>query len=146
MQQHALDALKPGVAWADVQRSTRLLMLEQLQQLELVVQGSVEGLMEAGVDRLFMPHGLGHFLGLDVHDVSDVGPIPQQLQEGQVITVEPGGCCVDEKGVGMVVLAMGQMGAVETCLVRIVDVAGVGAQFRAATRRAVFVAVGARCV
>jgi Xaa-Pro dipeptidase len=92
MQQHALDALNPGVAWADVQRSTRLLMLEQLQQLGLVVQGSVEGLLEAGVDRLFMPHGLGHFLGLDVHDVSDVGPIPQELQEGQVITVEPGGC------------------------------------------------------
>jgi Xaa-Pro aminopeptidase len=46
--------------------------------------------LEAGVDKLFMPHGLGHFLGLDVHDVSDVGPIPQQLQEGQVITVEPG--------------------------------------------------------
>jgi Xaa-Pro dipeptidase len=92
MQQHALDALKPGIAWADVQRSTRLLMLEQLQQLGLVVQGSVEGLLEAGVDMLFMPHGLGHFLGLDVHDVSDVGPIPQQLQEGQVITVEPGGC------------------------------------------------------
>jgi Xaa-Pro aminopeptidase len=34
---------------------------------------------------------LGHFLGLDVHDVSDVGPVPQQLQDGQVIMVEPGG-------------------------------------------------------
>lgn len=92
MQQHALDALKPGLSWADVQRSTRLLMLQHLQQLGLVVQGSVEGLAEAGVDRLFMPHGLGHFLGLDVHDVSDVGPVPQQLQEGHVVTVEPGGC------------------------------------------------------
>jgi hypothetical protein len=91
MQLAALDAVKPGVAWADVQRSTRLLMLERLQQLGLVVKGSIEGLLEAGVDKLFMPHGLGHFLGLDVHDVSDVGPVPQQLQEGQVITVEPGG-------------------------------------------------------
>lgn len=79
------------MSWADVQRSTRLLMLDQLQQLGLVASGSCEGLLEAGVDRLFMPHGLGHFLGLDVHDVSDVGPVPQQLQEGQVITVEPGG-------------------------------------------------------
>jgi hypothetical protein len=65
-------------------------MLDQMQQLGLVTAGSCEGLLEAGVDRLFMPHGLGHFLGLDVHDVSDVGPVPQQLQEGQVITVEPG--------------------------------------------------------
>lgn len=77
-----------------MQRSTRLLMLDQLQQLSLVAGGSCEGLLEAGVDRLFMPHGLGHFLGLDVHDVSDVGPVPQQLQEGQVITVEPGGVLV----------------------------------------------------
>eukprot|EP00882_Tetradesmus_deserticola_P031157 GHRQ01035222.1.p2 GENE.GHRQ01035222.1~~GHRQ01035222.1.p2 ORF type:complete len:114 (+),score=49.03 GHRQ01035222.1:669-1010(+) len=37
-----------------------------------------------------MPHGLGHFLGLDVHDVSDVGPVPDRLQQGQIITVEPG--------------------------------------------------------
>lgn len=93
MQQHALDTLKPGLPWADVQRSTRLLMLDGLQQLGLVVQGDqafTEGLMEAGVDKLFMPHGLGHFLGLDVHDVSDVGPVPQQLAEGHVVTVEPG--------------------------------------------------------
>ena len=73
-----------------MQLSSRLLMLQQLQQLGLVTAGSVEGLFEAGVDRLFMPHGLGHFLGLDVHDVSDVGPVPQQLQEGHVVTVEPG--------------------------------------------------------
>lgn len=92
MQQHALDRLKPGLPWADVQQSSRLLMLDHLQQLGLVVKGSsVEGLLEAGVDKLFMPHGLGHFLGLDVHDVSDVGPVPQQLQEGHVLTVEPGG-------------------------------------------------------
>lgn len=90
MQLHALSALKPGVSWATIQRLTRLLMLQHLQQLQLVASGSVEGLLEAGVDKLFMPHGLGHFLGLDVHDVSDVGPVPQQLQEGQVITVEPG--------------------------------------------------------
>jgi Xaa-Pro dipeptidase len=69
LQQHALAKIKPGVAWADVQQSTRHLLLQQLLQLGLV-KGSLDALTEAGVDRVFMPHGLGHFLGLDVHDVS----------------------------------------------------------------------------
>jgi Xaa-Pro aminopeptidase len=72
MQQHALSKIKPGVAWADIQQSTRRLLLEQLLQLGLV-KGSVDALSEAGIDRVFMPHGLGHFLGLDVHDVSGQG-------------------------------------------------------------------------
>lgn len=70
LQQHALDQIKPGRSWADIQLSTRLLLLEELQQLGLV-GGSVEAAVDAGVDKMFMPHGLGHFLGLDVHDVSD---------------------------------------------------------------------------
>lgn len=37
-----------------------------------------QGLLEAGVDKLFMLHGLGHFLGLDVDDVSAEGPVPKQ--------------------------------------------------------------------
>jgi Xaa-Pro dipeptidase len=69
LQQHALSKIKPGVAWADIQQSTRHLLLEQLLQLGLV-KGSLDALTEAGIDRVFMPHGLGHFLGLDVHDVS----------------------------------------------------------------------------
>ncbi|WIA40480.1 hypothetical protein OEZ86_013836 [Tetradesmus obliquus] len=89
MQQHALSQIQPGVSWADIQQSTRRLLLQQLQQLGLV-KGSTDALTDAGIDRVFMPHGLGHFLGLDVHDVSDVGPVPQRLQAGQVITVEPG--------------------------------------------------------
>lgn len=93
MQEHALAALRPGLCWADVQASTRRLMLDGLQQLKLVAgSGSVstDALLDAGVDKLFMPHGLGHHLGLDVHDVSDVGPVPQALEEGHAVTVEPG--------------------------------------------------------
>ncbi|KAF6261161.1 peptidase M24, structural domain-containing protein [Scenedesmus sp. NREL 46B-D3] len=89
LQQHALARVKPGVAWAELQQSTRHLLLEQLQQLG-IVKGSLAALTEAGIDRVFMPHGLGHFLGLDVHDVSDVGPVPERLEAGHVITVEPG--------------------------------------------------------
>jgi Xaa-Pro aminopeptidase len=42
LQQHALRLLRPAVSWAEVQASTRLLMLEQLQQLGLVASGSTE--------------------------------------------------------------------------------------------------------
>eukprot|EP00879_Flechtneria_rotunda_P027939 GHRR01029996.1.p1 GENE.GHRR01029996.1~~GHRR01029996.1.p1 ORF type:complete len:296 (-),score=32.06 GHRR01029996.1:116-1003(-) len=102
LQEHALNLIKPGATWSDIQHSTRQLLLDHLQQLGLV-QGSMETLAELQVDKIFMPHGLGHFLGLDVHDVSDVGPVPQQLQEGQCITVEPGvyfmPCCWTEHSV-----------------------------------------------
>lgn len=49
-----------------------------------------QSLLEAKVDRVFCPHGLSHFLGLDVHDVSEDGPVPKTLAPGHVITCEPG--------------------------------------------------------
>lgn len=69
LQEHALSLIRPHVTWDTVQKSTQQLLLEQLQQLG-IVRGSVEAAAAAGVHRVFMPHGLGHFLGLDVHDVS----------------------------------------------------------------------------
>ncbi len=51
----------------------------------------LEAALEAKVDRTFMPHGVGHHLGLDVHDVSEAGPVPRgALLPGHVVTVEPG--------------------------------------------------------
>lgn len=49
-------------------------------------------MLAARVDRVFCPHGLGHHLGLDVHDVSEHGPVPNKapLEPGFVVTVEPG--------------------------------------------------------
>jgi hypothetical protein len=55
-----------------------------------LVKGSVDQLMKAKVDRVFMPHGLGHHLGLDVHDMAEEGPVPVKLQPGYVVTCEPG--------------------------------------------------------
>ena len=68
------------------------------------MRGSVDDLVAAHVPSLFMPHGLGHFMGLDVHDVGgypegvERSPEPglrslragRRLEPGMVITVEPG--------------------------------------------------------
>jgi Xaa-Pro aminopeptidase len=88
-------AAVPGADWAEVQAAVRRLLVEQLADLGLT-HGSIDAQLDAGVDRVFMPHGLGHFLGLDVHDVSDVGPVPRRLEPGHVITVEPGDGCLRE--------------------------------------------------
>merc|ERR1719188_2722572 len=72
--------------------------------------GDVEAMMSAGLMSYFMPHGLGHTLGLDVHDVGGYEPgkfrrddpsiaenlrLGRVLKEGMVLTVEPGFYFVD---------------------------------------------------
>lgn len=52
----------------------------------MYVKGDLNGAIQAGVCGLFLPHGLGHFLGLDVHDASLVPAIPVN----SVLTIEPG--------------------------------------------------------
>ena len=65
-----------------------------------VVKGSAEGAVASGLTRAFLPHGLGHSLGLQVHDVGckEKAPKPENpylrntsiIEEGQVFTIEPG--------------------------------------------------------
>ena len=79
-------------------------ILTELKNLELVC-GDVEEMLSARIGGLFMPHGLGHFMGVDVHDVHgypEGGPKRREgrglknlrtartLAAGMVITVEPG--------------------------------------------------------
>lgn len=92
VQSTALAMMKPGAVFADIDKAVRLQLLGLLRDMGVVKSsgGSDEAALAAKVDRLFMPHGLGHFLGLDVHDVSDVGPVPKVLQPGYVVTCEPG--------------------------------------------------------
>ena len=79
-----------GKGWKqEVVAPTKKLYCELLLDLGLT-KGSVQAMLENNVDRVFMPHALGHFLGMDVHDVSPCGPVPEQLQSGHVVTVEPG--------------------------------------------------------
>ena len=86
------------------------LMLEELRALD-IVRGDGQDMVEAGIAGLFMPHGLGHNMGLDVHDMEDYGEnyvgydddqsrspqlglgslrMARKLVPGNVITDEPG--------------------------------------------------------
>ena len=92
VQEEALGILKPGLLLSDVALATRQKLLSCLVDIGIVKKGlSIELLLAKSLDRTFMPHGLSHFLGLDVHDVGPDGPVPKQkLQIGNVITIEPG--------------------------------------------------------
>ena len=106
----AYSLIAPGMAYRDVHLEVAGLMLDDLKSLGLV-KGNVDDMVENGVAGLFMPHGLGHNMGLDVHDMEDYGEdlvgydpdqsrssqlglgslrMARRLCEGNVITDEPG--------------------------------------------------------
>jgi len=69
---HTLKIARPGVRWMDVHLEICRLMTEGLKAIGLM-QGSTADAVEAGAHALFMPHGLGHMMGLDVHDMEGLG-------------------------------------------------------------------------
>lgn len=106
----AFSLTRPGITYREVHIATVRLMLERLKDLGLV-HGDVDEMQAAGVGGLFMPHGLGHNMGLDVHDMEDLGEnlvgydpdqtrakqlglgslrMARRLVPGNVITDEPG--------------------------------------------------------
>ena len=106
----AFSLVKPGVRYFDVHQAVCAHMLENLSQLGLV-KGSIEDMLAQGTAGLFMPHGLGHNMGLDVHDMEDLGEdlvgydpdqqrsellglgslrMARSLKPGNVVTDEPG--------------------------------------------------------
>ncbi|MBR3303197.1 MAG: aminopeptidase P family protein [Bacteroidales bacterium] len=106
----ALELAKPGVAYFDVHVAVYRLFAERLKALGLM-KGDVDEAVEAGAPALFMPHGLGHNMGLDVHDMENYGEdyvgygsaakrskkfgyrslrMARKLVPGNVITDEPG--------------------------------------------------------
>jgi len=105
MQKTVLAALKPGVQWEDMHRLAAKVAVEGLQKAGLLkAEFSVQELLEKHVDGVFYPHGLGHMIGLDVHDVGGYPKGVQRIQApgirylrmrralepGFVVTVEPG--------------------------------------------------------
>ncbi|GGO87738.1 Xaa-Pro aminopeptidase [Marinobacterium nitratireducens] len=86
-----IDLIKPGVLWNEVHDLSVRLLTEGLVELGLL-EGEPEELIERGAYRDFYMHRLGHWLGMDVHDVGDyrVDGEWRPLKPGMVMTVEPG--------------------------------------------------------
>jgi Xaa-Pro dipeptidase len=88
-----MDMIKPGLAYIDMDNKSKLVILEGLQELGLIPKNfSVDELFAAKIQNLFMPHGLGHFVGIEVHDIGRLISFKSMvvLEKGNVITVEPG--------------------------------------------------------
>ena len=108
---YVLQVAKPGVCYRDVHFAVCRLMTERLKELGLM-KGDTDEAVSQGAHALFLPHGLGHMMGMDVHDMEGLGQehvgfdyktMPQldqfgtcylrmgrQLEEGFVVTDEPG--------------------------------------------------------
>jgi len=91
VQKQCIEAIKPGTPWNAIHDLSVKLLTEGLLELGLL-KGEVDQLIEAGAYKPFYMHRIGHWLGMDVHDV---GAYKQKgdwrpLEEGMVMTVEPG--------------------------------------------------------
>ncbi|EAR97910.1 metallopeptidase family M24 protein (macronuclear) [Tetrahymena thermophila SB210] len=101
-----LSKVKAGVSWEEMHFLAERIILQHLIKLGLVVDTPIQELIEKRVSAMFFPHGLGHFMGLRVHDVGGYNPghppklkdvaglrslrTRRVLQEGMCISVEPG--------------------------------------------------------
>ena len=108
---YVLEVAKPGVRYMDVHFAVCRMMTDRLKELGLM-RGDTEEAVRAGAHAMFLPHGLGHMMGMDVHDMEGLGQIyvgfdeetrpnleqfgtnclrmGRRLQEGFVVTDEPG--------------------------------------------------------
>jgi len=64
--------MKPGVSWPDMHRLAYEVILKHMKAAGLVNDFPIDELIENDIGYCFMPHGLGHLLGLDTHDVGGV--------------------------------------------------------------------------
>jgi Xaa-Pro aminopeptidase len=105
----AIAAVRPGVRYLDVHRRAGLVLVESLIGLG-ILRGEAHDLYARGAAALFFPHGIGHLLGMDVHDMEDLGDragyargrerahnfgdrylrLDRDLAPGMCVTIEPG--------------------------------------------------------
>ena len=70
MQERCIAMLGPGVCYLEVFLLANRIAVEGLMRLGILRKNDVEEVLKSGATRAFFPHGLGHHMGLDVHDVS----------------------------------------------------------------------------
>lgn len=106
----AIEIAKPGIPYIHIHLESAKVIAAGLKELGLM-KGDVNEAVANGAHALFFPHGLGHMMGIDVHDMEDLGEnnvgyddeisrsdqfgtayvrLGRKLQEGFVVTVEPG--------------------------------------------------------
>ena len=100
LQQRLCGMVAPGVEYVAIHRKTHQGIAALLNAAGVVQGVDDETLVEQGVTRAFFPHGIGHFLGVQVHDVSGKKEPPpsdapflrltRTLEAGMVVTIEPG--------------------------------------------------------
>lgn len=109
-QETAIQSIKPGIKYRDIHLKVSNIVATGLKELGLM-KDDCDGAVKEGAHALFFPHGLGHMMGLDVHDMEDIGEdyvgydektersdqfgfaylrLARELQPGFVLTVEPG--------------------------------------------------------
>ncbi len=108
---YVLDVAKPGVKYMDVHFAVCRMMAERLKELGLM-RGDMDEAVRQGAHAMFLPHGLGHMMGMDVHDMEGLGQtyvgfddetrpnleqfgtnclrMGRRLEPGFVVTDEPG--------------------------------------------------------
>ena len=105
----AIARVRPGVRYRDIHEAAKRVIVTGLRELG-IFRGEVDGLLARGAAALFFPHGVGHLLGLDVHDMEDLGDragyapgrtrsrafgdcylrLDRDLVPGMALTIEPG--------------------------------------------------------
>lgn len=104
LQQDVLRRIKPGLPYEDLHDETHRLLADVMREVG-VGKGSADELVGRGITRAFLPHGLGHSLGVVTHDVGmrPKPPRPENqflrntsvIEPGQVFTIEPGFYVID---------------------------------------------------
>lgn len=91
IQKAAVESIRPGETLEAIGKKASLSLIELMLE-EGLLKGNVEALYESGEFKKYYPHGIGHWLGMDVHDAGKykIHNEPRPLEKGMVFTIEPG--------------------------------------------------------